>query len=156
MLNPPAAEPEQPEEPEVKNGLVSENGKLYYYVDGVKTYAGLVLVDGDYYYINSSMAAVTGEYYVWKTNGLLPETTYTFGEDGKMLNPPVAEPDLSVTYEQYTQMTDAEQTAFRDAFDSLDDFFAWYNEAKDEYDEQNPSIDVGDGSVDLEDLMNGT
>ena len=33
---------------------VSENGKLWWYVDGVKTYGGLMLIDGDYYYARTS------------------------------------------------------------------------------------------------------
>ena len=40
MIYPPVIEqpdPEQPEIPAVKNGIVSENGKLWWYVDGVKT-----------------------------------------------------------------------------------------------------------------------
>ena len=70
--------------PEAKNGLVKENGDLYYYVDGVKTHRGLILVDGAYYYINSSGKAVTGEYYVSNTNNLMAKGYYYFGTDGKM------------------------------------------------------------------------
>ena len=70
-----------------KNGLVAENGGLYYYVDGVLTYAGLIEIDGDYYYINSSCKAVTGRYWVFKTNGLMDAGYYNFAEDGKMIMP---------------------------------------------------------------------
>ena len=70
---------------DVKNGLVEENGSLYYYVDGVLTYAGLIEIGGDYYYINSSCKAVTGTYWVYKTNGLMAEGYYEFGDDGKMV-----------------------------------------------------------------------
>ena len=69
----------------VKNGIVKEDGVMYYYVDGVKTYAGLIEINGDYYYVNSSFKVVTGVYTIWKTNNLLPEGTYTFGEDGELL-----------------------------------------------------------------------
>ena len=69
----------------IKNGLVEENGGLYYYVDGKLTYAGLIEVDGAFYYINSSCKAVTGKYYVNKNNDVMPQGDYTFGEDGKML-----------------------------------------------------------------------
>ena len=92
MLNPPVVEPEQPPvvEPELKNGIVSEGGKLWWYVDGVKTYGGIILVDGAYYYARTSGEIVCGrDYGVSKTNDLLPKATYTFGADGKMLNPPV-------------------------------------------------------------------
>lgn len=73
-------------DPEKKNGLIEENGDLYYYVNDVKTYAGLILIDGSYYYINSSCKAVTtAHYWVYKTNGLMPEGYYDFGADGKMI-----------------------------------------------------------------------
>lgn len=70
-----------------KDGLVEENGKLHYYVDGALSHAGLILVDGDYYYIDSTGTAVTGEKYISTTlaNGLLPKGTYQFGTDGKMV-----------------------------------------------------------------------
>ena len=73
-------------DPEVKNGIVNEDGELYYYVDGVKTYAGLIQIDGDYYYVNSYCKVVTNQrYWISKTNNLLPATFYTFDADGKML-----------------------------------------------------------------------
>ena len=89
-------EPEVPEGP--KNGIVEEGGELYYYVDGVRTYAGLIMIDGDYYYVRSGGVLVRGQkYWVTKTNGLLPEGSYEFGEDGKMIvepeEPEVPEPD---------------------------------------------------------------
>jgi hypothetical protein len=88
MVNPPVVEPEQPEVK--KNGIVAENGKLWWYVDGVKTYGGLMLIDGDYYYARTSGEIVSGKTYgITKTNDLLPARNYTFGADGKMLNPPV-------------------------------------------------------------------
>ena len=103
MLNAPVVnpdpDPEQPPvtpdpEPEVKNGIVSEGGKLWWYVDGVKTYGGLMLIDGDYYYARSSGEILTNtKYWISKTNDLLPAKNYTFGADGKMLNAPVINPD---------------------------------------------------------------
>ena len=70
--------------PEPKNGLVDG----YYYVDGVPTHAGLVLIDGDYYYIDRTCQPVKNVTRLvsakW-TNGLLPAGTYTFGADGKMI-----------------------------------------------------------------------
>ena len=68
------------------DGLVDIDGETYYYVDSVKTYAGLIEVDGAYYYISSSCKPVKGRsYYVSKTNDLKPAGTYTFGDDGKMI-----------------------------------------------------------------------
>ena len=67
-------------DPEVKNGIVSEDGELYYYVNGVKTYAGLIQIDGNYYYVNSYCKVITNQrYWVSKTNDLLPlhSTTLT-------------------------------------------------------------------------------
>ena len=72
-----------------KSGIVTENGTMYYYVDGVKTYAGLIQIDGDYYYVNSSYKVVTTpHYWVNRPNDLLPAGFYNFGADGKMINPP--------------------------------------------------------------------
>ena len=80
MIDPPA-----PEDP-TKNGIVAEDGTLYYYVDGVKVYAGLIKIDGDYYYVNSSCKVVTTyHYWVNHTNGLMPAGFYDFGTDGKMI-----------------------------------------------------------------------
>ena len=71
---------------QICNGLVDIDGETYYYVDSVKTYAGLVEIDGAYYYISSSCKPVKGRsYYVSKTNDLKPAGTYTFGDDGKMV-----------------------------------------------------------------------
>ena len=82
----PDPDPNPDPDPEVKNGIVSEDGELYYYVDGVKTYAGLIQIDGDYYYVNSYCKVITSQrYWVSKTNDLLPATFYTFGADGKMV-----------------------------------------------------------------------
>ena len=62
------------------------NGNLCYYVDYVKNYAGLVEVDGSFYYIASDLKAVKNcTYYVTKTNGLKPAGYYTFDADGKMV-----------------------------------------------------------------------
>jgi hypothetical protein len=99
MINPPTVnpDPEQPPvtpdpDPEAKNGICAdENGKLFYYVNGVKTYGGLMLIDGAYYYARTSGEIVCGRSYgITKTNDLLPARAYTFGEDGKMINPPIA------------------------------------------------------------------
>ena len=83
MIDPPA-----PEDP-TKSGIVEENGALYYYESGVKVYAGLIQIDGDYYYVNSSCKVVTTKHYwVNRPNDLLPAGFYDFGADGKMIIPP--------------------------------------------------------------------
>ncbi len=71
-----------------KDGIVSEDGSLYYYVDGLRTYAGLIEIDGSYYYVKTSGEVVHGRsYWITKTNGLMPERSYTFADDGRMLDP---------------------------------------------------------------------
>ena len=67
-------------------GIKEENGTKYYYKDGVKNYAGLIKIDGEYYYVKSDCSVVCGRsYYVTKSNGLVPSATYTFDADGKMV-----------------------------------------------------------------------
>ena len=76
-----------PTEPEKKNGFVSENGGLYYYENGVLTGAGLIEINGDYYYVRTSTGEVIHDrsYWVTSTNNLLPAGLYRFGSDGKLL-----------------------------------------------------------------------
>ena len=82
MLNPPVIDPGA----ETKNGIVAENGSLYYYKNGVLTYAGLIKIDDDYYYVRTSGEVVHGRsYWITKTNGLMPEGSYTFDENGKIV-----------------------------------------------------------------------
>lgn len=69
----------------VQDGIVAEDGALYYYENGVRTYAGLIQIDGDYYYVNSKCIVVTGRYTINKTNGLMEKGTYLFDETGKLL-----------------------------------------------------------------------
>ena len=76
----------------IKNGIYNEklgDGKeyLFYYVDNVRQInTGLVqLDDGSYIYVRSGANLAVGSYYVSKTNDLLPQGTYTFGADGKMI-----------------------------------------------------------------------
>ena len=66
-------------------GIREENGTKYYYKDGVKNYAGLIEISGEYYYVKSDCSVVCDRsYYVTKSNGLMPSATYTFDADGKM------------------------------------------------------------------------
>ena len=67
-------------------GIREENGTKYYYKDGVKNYAGLIEISGEYYYVKSDCSVVCDRsYYVTKSNGLMPSATYTFNADGKMV-----------------------------------------------------------------------
>ena len=79
---------EEPEEPPIdtsKTGIYTEDGVMYYYENGVKTYAGLIVIDGGYYYVNSSFKVVTGRYWISKTNGLMVAGFYDFDENGRMI-----------------------------------------------------------------------
>ena len=103
-------EPEQPDTPDVpdtpvvpesKEGIVNVGGILYYYENNtIKYCAGLVkLEDGSYIYVRSNGQLAIGDYWVTNNNDLLPQQTYTFGEDGKMIvkaDDPT-EPDTPVT-----------------------------------------------------------
>ena len=84
-----------PVEQEKKNGIISENGSLYYYVDGILTGAGLIQIDGDYYYVKTSSGEVVHgkTYWITATNNLLPAGQYQFAEDGKLIDPPTPGPD---------------------------------------------------------------
>ena len=78
----------------VKDGIVKENGSLYYYKDGKLTYAGLINIEGSYYYVKTSGEVVHGQkYWITKTNGLMPERSYTFDAEGKITDPEIISPD---------------------------------------------------------------
>lgn len=70
----------------ILNGFVDSGDKTYYYVDSIKTYAGLLKIGDDFYYVKSDCTVIKGRsYYVGKTNGLMAAGTYTFDEEGKMV-----------------------------------------------------------------------
>ena len=52
----------------------------------MKTYAGVFMIGDDYYYAKSNGEVVHGRsYWISKTNGLLPEQSYTFDAEGKIV-----------------------------------------------------------------------
>lgn len=51
-----------------------------------------------------------------------------------------------LTYEQYNALSAEEQEEYFNSFDTIDDFFAWYNQAKQEYEDSQEYIEIGDGS----------
>lgn len=70
----------------LKNGIYEEDGSLYFYRNGERTYAGLIQIDGDYYYVRSSCEVVHDRsYYVYWTHGLMPEGYYNFDSAGRMI-----------------------------------------------------------------------
>ena len=79
----------------LEDGLHVYDDLIIYTEAGVAKHKGLVMDDeGNFYYINSSLQAVRNVTRTisggW-TNGLLPDGTYTFGADGKMIDPPTNE-----------------------------------------------------------------
>ena len=94
---------------EDKDGIVAENGGLYYYVNGEKTYAGLIQIGKYYYYVNGEMQKgktgvvkledeegktfyiyvctsgnlATGKYWPTYRNDLLARGEYDWGTDGR-------------------------------------------------------------------------
>jgi glucan-binding YG repeat protein len=70
-----------------KDGVVEENGALYYYDSGVKLYgAGLVQLDeNSYVYVRSSGQLATGRYWITNTNGIMEAGYYQFGTDGYLI-----------------------------------------------------------------------
>lgn len=68
-----------------KNGIVEEDGVLHYYVNGTLTYAGLIKIGDDYYYVNSKCEVVRDcDYYISWTHDLMPQGRYHFDADGKL------------------------------------------------------------------------
>ncbi len=71
------------------NGIIEENGNLYYYVNGVKQKClGLIELDGKYYYVRTAGELVRGREY-WITNvndtGVVAQNYY-FDSNGVMQN----------------------------------------------------------------------
>ena len=71
-----------------KNGIFEEDGALYFFINDVKTRAGLIRIEDDYYYIRTGGVVAIGEYYVTYPNTAVTgfeKGTYLFGDDGKMI-----------------------------------------------------------------------
>ncbi len=71
----------------MKNGIVREDDGLIYYVDDVPMHVGAVEIDGSIYYVGRHGKVATGQHVVHgeMSNGLLERGTYTFDEDGKLI-----------------------------------------------------------------------
>ena len=84
LINPPTP---NPDEPDVKDGIVAERGSFYYYKNGVLTGAGLIQIDGNYYYVKTSNGEVVHgrSYWITATNDLLSSGLYNFADDGKLI-----------------------------------------------------------------------
>ncbi len=60
---------------------------------------------------------------------------------------PSAPAPEDVDYETYNAMSGDEQLAFLESFDSMQEFFDWYNAAKAKYEAENPGIEIGPGGT---------
>ena len=69
------------------------------------------------------------------------------GDDTQGDDKPADEIDMD--YETLLSLSEAEQLAFVQSFDSLADFFVWYNAAFEKYKEEHPGID-SDGDINLD------
>ena len=71
---------------DVSDGIVNENGVLYYYLNGKKQFGlGLVeLEDGRYIYVRTGGELAVGSYWITNHNGLLSEGMYEFAQDGTL------------------------------------------------------------------------
>lgn len=68
-------------------GLVEQDGELYYYENDARVAKGLVLIGDSFYYFGNDLKAVRGElHYVFenRANGLKPEGWYQFDENGRL------------------------------------------------------------------------
>ena len=90
--------------PDLEHGekkIVSENGKLYITVDGVRLTNGLNEVDGEYYYAQMNGELVTGRsFWVSQKNDLIPAKGdwHYFDANGKMLQTGFVEGGDGYTY----------------------------------------------------------
>lgn len=48
--------------------------------------------------------------------------------------------DGYLSFEEYSAMSESDQIAYYESFENPEDFFAWYNEAKAEYDKEHPTV----------------
>lgn len=81
-------------------------------------------------------------------------TTKPGTEDGETKNDSTA---VQISdYEKFHDMSAAEQQAYIEACGDIDAFFEWYNNAKEEHEAANPPIEVGDGNVDMGDIIGGS
>lgn len=84
------------------NGVVEADDGWYYCVAGVGKEAGLVYIDGQYYYADVNGKLASGRIWVgtYPSHGLLPKGYYEFGADGKMLSGVVEKADGTYYYEK--------------------------------------------------------
>ena len=69
-------------------GVVEKDDGLHYYDLGNTKYLGLILRDGEYYYVNEGGKLEIGRVWIgtYPSNSLVTSGYYEFGTDGAMLN----------------------------------------------------------------------
>ena len=84
------------------NGVAQVGDEWYYCEAGVGKEAGLVCIDGQYYYADKGGKLATGRIWVgtYPSHGLIPRGYYEFGADGLMLDGVVEKEDGTYYYEQ--------------------------------------------------------
>ena len=103
---------------------------------------------------NSNSSAATSSNNVNMGNG----SSNGSGSSGSSSSKPSiedVEEDGKVTYEEYIAMSGADQKKYLESFESVEKFFKWFNAAKEQYDKENPSIEIGNGSIDMNEIING-
>ena len=58
-----------------------------------------------------------------------------------------------IDYVTYVNLSQEEQLEIFNSFENIQDFFDWFNEIKEEYEADHPGIDIGDGNIDIGDLI---
>ena len=88
--------------PDLENGekkIISENGKLYFTVDGTKVSEGLYELDGDYYYVQANKEIATDKaFYLYNSELKGGVGWYRFGGDGKLITDGFVECDGKTFY----------------------------------------------------------
>ena len=88
--------------PDLENGekkIVSENGRLYFTIDGVKVSEGLYELDGDYYYVQTNREVATDRaFYLYDSELKGGVGWYRFGSDGKLITDGFVECDGKTFY----------------------------------------------------------
>ena len=64
-----------------------------------------------------------------------------------------AKSDTPAKYEDFMNMSSKDQQKFVDSFANMDAFFDWYNAAKKVYEQENPPIEVGDGVINIGEII---
>lgn len=78
-------------------------------------------------------------------------TEPTKDDPTKPTETPTEPVDTTTDYETFMAMTPARKREFQESFPTLDDFFRWYNAARDAYYAENAPTEIGkDGTVELD------